>query len=63
MLVIHPHQEHQEVIKDKNDPIDRKLASFGFSVGISVGCFGTDSITSKVTIKEAVSSLNIFSIS
>ncbi len=63
LLVVHPHREHEEVIKDKNDPIDRKLASFGFSVGISVGCYGTNSTTSKVTIKEAVSSLNIFSIS
>lgn len=64
LAIVHPHKQAEETgAKDKNDPIDRKLASFGFSVGVSIGCFGTDNITSKITIKEAVSSLNIFSIS
>lgn len=64
LMVVHPHKQAEETAtKDKNDPIDRKLASFGFSVGVSIGCFGTNNITSKITIKEAVSSLNIFSIS
>lgn len=63
-LIVHPHENTEETVpKDKNDPIDRKLGGFGFSVGINIGCFGTDNVTSKVTIKEAVSSLNIFSIS
>jgi hypothetical protein len=66
LLIVRPHDSHEvetNSTKDKNDPIDRKLAGFGYSVGISIGCFGSDSTTSKVTIKEAVSSLNIFSIS
>ncbi len=63
-LIVHPHENTEETgPKDKNDPLDRKLGGFGFSVGINIGCFGTDNVTSKVTIKEAVSSLNIFSIS
>lgn len=64
LLIVHPHGHTEEAeIKDKNDPIERKLAGFGYSVGINIGCFGTDAVTAKVTIKEAVSSLNIFSIS
>ena len=39
LLVIRPHENATEAPKDKNDPIDRKLASFGFSVGINIGCF------------------------
>lgn len=64
LLIIRPHAHTEDTeIKDKNDPIDRKLAGFGYSVGISIGCFGSDSVTAKIAIKEAVSSLNIFSIS
>lgn len=39
-LIIHPHANTENAgVKDKNDPIDRKLAGFGYSVGISIGCF------------------------
>lgn len=38
LLIVHPHNNHETEtnIKDKNDPIDRKLAGFGYSVGISI---------------------------
>lgn len=63
LLVVH-HEEQAEAPekKEKNDPIDKKLAGFGFRVGINIGCFGTDAITAKATVREAVSSLNIFSL-
>jgi len=64
LLVFRPHEHVEEVVsKEKNDPIERKISGFGFSVGINIGCFGTDAVTAKITIKETVSSLNIFSIS
>lgn len=63
LMLVRPHERKEEVQKEKNDPIERKLANFGFAVGVSIGCFGTDAVTSRVTVKEAVSSLNIFSVS
>lgn len=66
-LVIHPggHDEHDDKngkTKEKENPYERKLAGFGYACGINFGYFGSDAMTAKVTVRESVSSLNIFSI-